>query len=123
MKKIMLKLIFWLIVLGILCLAGYQNISFFMSKYAFEINYYFGKHIFPEVYTGLYVAGFFMAGFIISSFFTIGFRFRTSRTIKTLKKEISVCDRYIASLKEKLASQTRSLPGDSHDTGQTGSET
>jgi len=112
MKKFMLKLIFWLVVLCIIGLVGYQNLSFFMSKYAFSINYYFGSYSFPEVYTGLYCTGFFMAGFVLASLFTIGFKFRTSSTIKQLKKDISLCERSISALRAGA-----SKPEASPDTG------
>lgn len=98
MKKFMLKMIFWLVIFGILGLAGYQNLSFFMNKYAFSINYYFGVITFPEIFTGLYIAGFFMAGFLMASLFFLGFRFRAGRTIKLLKKEVLNNDRMISSL-------------------------
>lgn len=99
MKKFMLKLIFWLIIFGILGLAGYQNLSFFMKKYAFSINYYFGVYTFPEIYTGLYIAGFFMAGFLLATIFFMGFKFRSTKTIKDLKKELGLNERAISALR------------------------
>lgn len=99
MKKFMLKLIFWLIILCVLGLAGYQNLGFFMSKYAFSINYYFGTYHFPEIYTGLYCAGFFVAGFFLTSILTIGYKFKTGKTIKSLKNEIAQHERSISALR------------------------
>jgi len=117
MKKFMLKLIFWLIIFCIIGLAGYQNLSLFMSKYAFSINYYFGSYSFPQVYTGLYCAGFFMVGFVLASIFSIGFKFRTNRIIKQLKNDISLHERSISALRNGGPK-----PAASPDTGQIASE-
>jgi len=117
MKKFMLKLIFWLVVLCIIGLVGYQNLSFFMNKYAFSINYHFGVYRFPEVYTGLYCAAFFMAGFVLASIFSIGFKFRTNRVIKQLKNNISIHERSISVLRNGGPK-----PETSPDTGQVASK-
>jgi len=103
MKKV--KLAFWLILLGLLGLVGWQNRPFFLEKQGLGIDYFFGSIYVPELQIALYFLIFFLAGLLISYFSSLSERFMTGRTIRKLTDELTTEKKKTADLEASIASR------------------
>jgi uncharacterized integral membrane protein len=87
MRKV--KIVFWLILGGLLGLVFWQNQAFLLEKKQLEINYFIGQVQFPELQIALYFLVLFLTGLLISYFSSLAERFMARKTIKKLKEELS----------------------------------
>jgi hypothetical protein len=102
MKKV--KLAFWLILLGLLGVVGWQNRPFFLDKQGIGIDYFFGSIYIPELQIVLYFLIFFLAGLLISYFSSLSERFVAGRNIRKLTDELTTEKKKNADLETSLAS-------------------
>ena len=103
MKKV--KLAFWLILLGLLGVVGWQNRPFFLDKQGIGIDYFFGNIYTPELQIALYFLIFFLAGLLISYFSSLSERFVARRTIRKLTDELTTEKKKKSDLEASLASR------------------
>ena len=103
MKKV--KLAFWLILLGLLGVVGWQNRLFFLDKKGMEIDYFFGSIHIPELQIALYFLIFFLAGLLISYFSSLSERFVARKTIRKLTDELTTEKKKSSDLDASLASR------------------
>lgn len=103
MKKV--KLAFWLILLGLLGVVGWQNRPFFLDKQGIGIDYFFGNIYIPELQIALYFLIFFLAGLLIAYFSSLSERFVARRTIRKLTDELTTEKKKNADLEASLASR------------------
>ena len=116
MKKV--KIIFWIIFLGIIALIFYSNKDyFFYTKQNLRILVPFSEpYEFKEMPNAIYFLVFFLAGFLIAYFISLAERFKSKKTIKNLNsaatsqlEEISALKKEVDSLK-KSAYSSQSAP-------------
>ncbi|MFP4650224.1 MAG: LapA family protein [Desulfobacterales bacterium] len=103
MKK--LKYLLWLVVIGLVALAVYQNQDFFIEQRSFGIDLYFFEYNAPEMPTGVYYLAVFLIGLLISYFFTLRQKFRSRKTIRQLNEKIADDEKKIASLQAGQATE------------------
>ena len=103
MKKV--KLAFWLILLGLLGVVGWQNRPFFLDKQGIGIDYFFGNIYIPELQIALYFLIFFLAGLLVSYFSSLSERFVARRTIRNLTDELTTEKKKNSDLEASLASR------------------
>jgi uncharacterized integral membrane protein len=103
MKKV--KLAFWLILLGLLGVVGWQNRPFLLDKKGIGIDYFFGNIYIPELQIALYFLIFFLAGLLIAYFSSLSERFVARRTIRKLTDELTTEKKKNADLEASLASR------------------
>jgi hypothetical protein len=86
MKK--LKLVFWLIVIGIFGFIGYQNQEYFLAMHSLviDIDLKFKHYNYqtPEFYNAVSFAACFLLGLLISYFSNLFGQFKANMTIKKL---------------------------------------
>ena len=102
MKKI--KLLLWLIVLGLIALVVYQNKGFVLQTQAVEVNLWI-QHYNVELSIGVILLGFFLAGLLISYFFSLAQRFKTRKTIKKLNEELTIERKKVAELESQRSKE------------------
>lgn len=100
MKKI--KAILWLLVIGFVALVVYQNLPYFQEQNELGINLYFKKYQTPEFANGFLILACFIIGFLLSYFFSLGERFKSSRTIRALKATVDSHLEQIGALKKEV---------------------
>lgn len=103
MKKV--KYVFWLVVLGLVALAVYQNSEFFIDKRSLGIDLYFFSYESPKLPTGVYYLAVFLIGMLISYVFTLAQKFRNRKTIRQLNEKVAASEKKIAAL-ESAPAQT-----------------
>lgn len=103
MKKV--KLVFWLILLGLLGVVGWQNRPFFLDKQGIGIDYFFGNIYIPELQIALYFLIFFLAGLLVSYFGSLSERFVARRTIRKLTDELTTEKKKNSDLEASLVSR------------------
>ncbi len=101
MKKV--KLAFWLILLGLLGVVGWQNRPFFLDKQGIGIDYFFGSIHIPELQIALYFLIFFLAGLLIAYFSSLSEQFMARRTIRQLTNELTTEKKKSSDLEASLA--------------------
>jgi lipid-A-disaccharide synthase-like uncharacterized protein len=104
MKKV--KIVLWIILLGITGLVVYQNKVFFSEKHSFMINFFVSDiYHSPELPNAVWFLACFSLGLLLAYFFSLMERFRSNRTIKDLKaKSESLLD-MISQLRKELESR------------------
>ena len=84
MKKV--KIAFWLIILVFAGVFVYQNKIFFMAKQSLSLTLPFLKTLHtPELPHAVLFLFFFLAGFLAAYFFGLYGRFKSKKTVKSLK--------------------------------------
>jgi len=115
MKKI--KILLWVIFLGLIAIIFFSNKDYFLAKQGIQINIPFSEPFqIQELPNAIYFLVFFLAGFLIAYFISLSERFKSKKTIKNLNaaatsqlEEISVLKKEIDSLKSSaFNSQTAS---------------
>ena len=124
MKKV--KIVFWVILLGLIAIIFFSNKDYFMAKQGIQINLFFTEpfHI-QELPNVIYFLVFFLVGFLIAYFISLSERFKSKKTIKNLNaaatsqlQELSALKKEVDSLKSSsFSSQT--APEDQNITGTT----
>jgi len=83
------KLIFCSIILGFIILLVAQNQMFFFSKHALRINLFFKEYQSPDLYSAVFIIGFFLLGLLIAYFFGLYSKFKFNQTIKGLNQKVN----------------------------------
>jgi len=105
MKKI--KLLLWLIILGLIALVVYQNLKFLMEPQAITVNLWIQQYNI-ELNIGVILLGLFIAGLLISYFFSLTHRFRARKMIRQLSEELTLERKKVAELESRLDKQAPS---------------
>lgn len=113
MKKV--KYVFWLVVIGLVALAVYQNSEFFIVKRSLGIDLYFFSYESPKLPTGVYYLAVFLIGMLLSYVLTLAQKFRDRKTIRQLNEKVAASEKKIAALE--------SAPGQTPQAQQSPSET
>ena len=101
MKKI--KLIIWLIIIGLLGTIMYQNRDFFLAKQSLGIDLISSQYQSPEIPTALFFTAFFLFGWLIAYLFSLADRFRAAKTIKGLQQSVFMQQSAIDAMKKDVA--------------------
>ncbi|MFP4193814.1 MAG: LapA family protein [Desulfosalsimonas sp.] len=101
MKK--LKYLFWLVIIGLVALAVYQNRGFFIDGKSLGINLHFFSYDTPELPAGVYYLAVFLIGLLISYFSALPGKIRSRRTIKQLNEKIAADEKKISRLEAEAA--------------------
>lgn len=96
MKKV--KYVFWLVVIGLVVLAVYQNSEFFIVERSLGIDLYFFSYDSPKLPTGVYYLSVFLIGMLVSYVFTLAQKFRDRKTIRQLNQKVTAGEKKIAAL-------------------------
>ena len=97
------KIVFWIIILIIIGLLGYQNKAFFMAKHSLGLKLPFLPIVHtPELSNAVLFLIFFMTGFLIAYFFSLAKRFKSKKTIKDLKTAGASHQDDISTLKKEV---------------------
>ena len=97
------KIVFWIIILIIIGLLGYQNKAFFMAKHSLGLKLPFLPIVHtPELSNAVLFLIFFMTGFLVAYFFSLAKRFKSKKTIKDLKTSGSSHQDDIATLRKEV---------------------
>jgi hypothetical protein len=100
MKKV--KIAFWLILIGFLVLLGYQNWDFFMEPNALRINLLMVQYDTPQLQNAIFFLVFLFAGLLISYFITLFERYKSKKSIKTLKAALEMNQKLLDELKKEI---------------------
>jgi len=97
------KIVFWIIILIIIGLLGYQNKAFFMAKHSLGLKLPFLSIVHtPELPNAVLFLIFFMTGFLIAYFLSLAKRFKSKKTIKDLKTAGASHQDDISTLKKEV---------------------
>lgn len=100
MKKV--KLLFWLIVVGLIALAVYQNLELFQGQHEVRLDLYV-KQFAGEFSFGVMLLALFLAGLLVAYFFSLGSRFRSRKTIRKLNEELAAERKKASELESRAA--------------------
>jgi uncharacterized integral membrane protein len=100
MKKV--KVIIWVLVVGFVVLAVFQNQNYFVSEQQFELNLFFAKYQTPALANGLIVLVSFVLGLLIAYFFNLAERLRTRKATKKLNATIASNQTDLSALRNEL---------------------
>lgn len=100
MKKV--KLIFWLLIIGLAVLIMYQNRSFVIDQHTFGIDLGLYSYQTPPVWNIALLLGFFAAGLVLAILFMLPGRFKAKKTAKDLTQQIKLQKEKSAALEQQL---------------------
>jgi hypothetical protein len=104
MKKV--KIILWLISLGVTALIAYQNKVFFLEPHSFTVDFFVGGlHQSPAWPNAIWFLGAFSLGLLIAYIFSLMERFRSNRMIKELRAKTESLLDMISQLRKELESR------------------
>jgi len=101
MKKV--KIIIWVLLVGLVVLAVFQNQNYFVSEQQFQLNLFFAKYQTPALVNGLIVFVSFVLGLLIAYFFNLTERLRTRKATKKLNATIASNQADLSALRGELA--------------------
>ncbi len=78
MSKI--KMVFWLLVVGLIAVVFFQNPEPFMAKQSLRLF----KYQSPQLYAAVFFLAFFVAGFLVAYIYTLPERYRLKKAVKHL---------------------------------------
>lgn len=102
MKKV--KIVFGLVVLGLIALFVYQNLDFLLQRYDIGINFGFVDYHMKQQPMAIYLLAFFIAGLLTAFFLGLAGKFRSRKAIQNLTGEIETKKKRVEELEAKLAS-------------------
>lgn len=103
MKQI--KIILWLIILGLMGLVVYQNQDLFLDKQRFGLNLYvIDAYTAPDLPNAIFLLACFLGGLLFAYFFGLAERFKSRKTIKMLNAMVDAQVQEISALKNEMAS-------------------
>lgn len=101
MKKV--KIGFWLIVVALLVLVGFQNKAFFLQKHSFDVNLWFtAPYETPDIYNAVLFVVCFLAGLAIAYLSGLFERYKANKTIKQLTKTVNDRQAEVEQLKAEV---------------------
>lgn len=97
------KIVFWIIILILIVLLGYQNKDYFMAKHSLGLKLPFLSIVHtPELSNAVLFLILFMTGFLVAYFLSLAKRFKSKKTIKELKTAGASQQNDIATLKKEV---------------------
>ncbi len=101
MKKV--KIVFWVVLLAVLAVFGYQNWQALRAPMTFEVKIWMTDIVYktPEAPLVAIFAGLFLLGLLIAYFYSLYGYFRQNKTIKHLNATVKAQTEEIESLKRK----------------------
>jgi len=106
MRKV--KIILWVILIGIIGFAVYQNKIFFMTKHKFIFEFpLIDKYSTPELTNAVIISIFFLIGLLISYFYYLYKHFKLSKAVKKLTAENNTLRTENTALKEEITAFTK----------------
>jgi hypothetical protein len=101
-----LKIVLWLILVGITALIVFQNWEFFSLKKSLMVNVYLAPHYnTPELPYAVWFFACFFIGLLIAYFFSLMERFKSRKTIKELNAKTDSLLEMISQLRKELESR------------------
>ena len=113
MKKV--RIIFLVVILGIVGVVIFQNQDFFMSTQSLVINLYFAEYAIPETNNLVFFLACFFIGLLIGYFYFLFIRIKLNKTNKNLKSTINAHLETISDLEKDVESIKRSFPETGND--------
>jgi hypothetical protein len=101
MKKV--KIVFWLLVLGVVALVIAQNLDFFLQRQEIMINIGFVSYHTPNWAMAIYLLFFFFAGILVAFLFGLAEKFRSKKSIRVLTENLDAEKKKVLELDAKLA--------------------
>jgi len=102
MKKA--KLIFWLLLIGIVALLVFQNQEYFLARTVLKADFYVTRYQTPPFPNGTFIVASFAVGFLLAYILGLSDRFKARRAIRSLNETVSSHQETISTLKKELAS-------------------
>jgi len=100
-----IKIAFWIIILIIIGLIGYQNKAFFMAKHSLGLKLPFLDIVHtPGLSNAILFLIFFLAGFLIAYFLSLAERYKSKKIIKNLNTAATSQKEVISALKKEVES-------------------
>ena len=106
MKKV--KLLLWVVVLGLLALGIYQNLPLLKEQVDLRLDLWVFEPFQAELAFGVLLLGLFIAGLLIAYFFSLAHRFKTRKTIRKLNESLQAEQKKVAELESRLGHQVMS---------------
>lgn len=103
MKKV--KIIFGLLVLGLVALFVYQNLGFLLQRQDIGIDIGFVEYHIQQP-LAIYLLVFFLAGLLTAFFFSLAEKFKSRKTIRNLTVEMEAEKKRVQELEAKLTAAT-----------------
>jgi hypothetical protein len=103
MKKV--KILFWLIIFGLLGLLIFQNQDFFLARKSLGLNLYYAQYQIPEAPNAILFVAAFFAGLLIAYVFSLFGQYKNGKTIKNLNATIQSQVETIARLKNEMGAK------------------
>ena len=100
MSKI--KIVIWLIILGLITTLFFQNDTLFLSKQALSFDLYFLKYQTPELPVAVYFLTVLIIGLFVAYLSSLSDRFKARRKIKTLTTGLDSQRQEVVSLKKEI---------------------
>lgn len=104
MKKV--KIIFGLLVLGLVALFVYQNLDFLLERRDIGINIGFVDYHIQQQPLAIYLLVFFLAGLLTAFSFSLAEKFKSRKTIRNLTGEMEAEKKRVQELEAKLTAAT-----------------
>jgi len=108
MKKT--KLIFWLVVFGLIGLLLFQNRDFYLARQSIGIDLLVFEYASPPIPNAVLFVAFFFAGLLITYFVNLMERFKSRKAIKELTAAVASKQQTIADLRQQLAAAASEKP-------------
>ena len=106
MRKV--KIILWVILLGLIGFAVYQNKIFFMTKHKFIFEFpLMDKYSTPDLTNAVIISIFFLIGLLISYFYYLYKHFKLGKAVKKLTAENNTLRTKNTALKEEITAFTK----------------
>jgi len=115
MKKV--KILLWLVILGLLALGVYQNLEVLKKQVALNLDLWVLGPYEAELRFGVMLLGLFIAGLLIAYFFSLAHRFKTRKTIRKLNDSLEAERKKVSELESRLGHQIISTGTDESATG------
>ena len=115
MKKV--KLLLWLVVLGLLALGIYQNLTLLKQLVTVKLDLWVFDPFQAQLRFGVLLLGLFIAGLLVAYFFSLAQRFRARKTIRKLNESLQAEQKKVVELESRLGHQVMSSGTEADATG------
>lgn len=102
MRKV--KIVFWLIIAGLVSLVGWQNQMFFLEERKVTVDFLFTSYSTPDLPIVLFLLALFFAGLLISYASGLSEKFIAKKTIRGLNGEVAAAKKRISELEGNIIS-------------------
>ncbi|MCU0597717.1 MAG: hypothetical protein MUE70_00480 [Desulfobacterales bacterium] len=113
MRKV--KIIFGLLVVGMIVVVVAQNLDFFLRRHAIGVDIGLVSYHTPDFSTAIYLMFFFFTGLMIAFLMGLSERFRSGKAIRNLTEALDAEKKKVAELDAKLTSAQSRLTQNPHE--------